>query len=214
MVKKMILDVDGVLLNFIQAFEEVAHSMSKELGIDIKIAEDKYHLTGRLGITQEQENEIWKKFAETGKWANLNPLPGVIEAIDAINKAGWEVYIVTAIEPEFAEQRLSNLKHLGLVPKEIHCVGYGNDKQKIIDEIDPDVFVDDRLEHLHRAKKAYHLVWIQDSVEQFNLKEDSGVDVASVSLLDWTKNHMPQVIQELEDSAKNKVPLQRKLRFF
>ncbi len=213
MTKKIVLDVDGVLLNFIEAFEQVALSMEKELGTKIVIDPLKYSLQERLSINLEQENMVWAKFNKDGYWEKLNPLPGVIEAIDAINGAGFEIYIVTAIEEAFKDQRLLNLTKIGVSPKQIHCVGYGQDKGKFIKEIDPDVFVDDRLEHLHRAAVAYHLVWLQDDVSQHNLEEDRGVDVSVRSLKEWVDNHMPQVIKELDESAQQNIPLQRKLRF-
>lgn len=209
----MVLDVDGVLLDFIKAFENTAKSMEKELGQKITVDPTAYQLTKRLGITQEQEDKIWTRFAESGQWEKLTPLPGVIEAIDAINKAGFDIYVVTAIEEIFKNQRLVNLTHIGVSPKEIYCVGYGKDKGEIIAGIQPDVFIDDRLEHLHNASVAYHLVWLQDDVEQHNVKEDAGVDVSVRSLKEWVDNHMPAVLEELNAAQKNNEPLQRKLRF-
>lgn len=212
--KKIVLDVDGVLLNFIDAFDQVAHTLKDEFGKELELNKNLYHLTHRLGITQEQENIVWKKFAEIGMWENLDPLPGVIDAVKKIKDADFDIYIVTAIDEKNKEARMKNLEKIGVIPKEIHCVGYGQNKIDIINKINPDVFIDDRLEHLHNAECAYHLVWIEDDVVQHNHKDDRGVDVAVTSLKEWTDKHMPEVVAKLDEANETKIPLQRNLRFF
>lgn len=211
--KKIVLDVDGVLLNFIDAFEEVAHTLKDDFGKELQINKNLYHLNHRLGITLEQENRVWQKFEELNMWEKLNPLPGVIQAIESINKAGFDIYIVTAIEEKYMESRLKNLREIGVIPKEIYCVGYNNSKKEIVDRIKPDVFVDDRLDHLHNASSPFQLVWLQDEVEQHNIQEDKGVDYVVSSLKEWTDNYMHELVEKLEESMETKIPLQRSLRF-
>lgn len=210
---KLVLDVDGVLLNFIEAFEQVAISMQDEFGKNIVVKPNLYNLTDRLGITLEEEKRVWERFAANGTWANLNPLPGVEESIKKINEANFDIYIVTAIEDLFKEERLINLSKIGISPSEIHCVGYGNSKVDYINQIKPDVFIDDRLEHLHKANVAYQLVWLRDGVEQHGLVEDQGVHVAVDSLKEWVDNHMENVLNKLNEAKKNNLPLQRELKF-
>lgn len=210
---KLVLDVDGVLLNFIEAFEQVAIAMQDEFGKKIEVKPHLYNLTDRLGITAEEEKKVWTRFAENGTWANLNPLPGVEESIKKINEANFDIYIVTAIEDLFKEERLINLGKIGISPSEIHCVGYGNSKVEYINQIKPDVFIDDRLEHLHKANVTYHLVWLKDGVEQHGLVEDEGVHVAVDSLKEWVDNHMQNVLNKLDEAKKNNAPLQRELKF-
>lgn len=210
---KIVLDVDGVLLNFVDAFEQVALSMEQELNTKIVVNRTLYNLADRLGVTAEQEKLIWDRFAKNGTWENLNPLPGVVDAIEKINNANFEIHIVTAIEDFYKEQRLLNLSKIGVDPSAIHCVGYGNSKTQYINEIAPDVFIDDRLEHLHKAPITFHLVWLKDEVEQHGMVEDAGVHVAVNSLQEWVENYMPAVVDKLNIAKNTNTPLQRELKF-
>lgn len=208
--KKIILDVDGVLLNFIERFTEVVQETVKR---ELIINEVEYNLTKRFGITEKEEELVWQNFAKTGSWEKLEPLHGVIEAVNKINALNYDVYIVTAIEGLFVEQRRANLENIGLNPVEIYCAGYNKSKKDFFELINPDIIVDDRLENLHVAPECFHLVWIQDKVEQHNIKEDGRVDVSVSSLKEWVDNHLPEVDKELENYYNKNKPLQRKLRF-
>lgn len=210
MTKKIVLDVDGVLLNFIDKFKEVAEqTLKRKLLSD----DNKYTLTERFYITKEEEKQIWKNFSKFNCWESLDPLPGVIEAIQKINELGFDIYIVTAIDDEFKEQRLKNLAKIGVIPKEIHCVGASiAKKDDTILKIKPDIFVDDRLEHLHLVQEVYHLVWVKDDLEQHNVKEHSRVDLAVSSLKHWVDDFLPEINQQL-DEYHTGLPIQKKLRF-
>ena len=210
---KLVLDVDGVLLNFIEAFEQVALSLEDQFKNKLNINENLYDLAERLGISREEEQIVWDKFSHSGTWGNLNPLPGVEESIKKIHDANCEIYIVTAIDEIHKEARLLNLLKIGISPKEIHCVGHGKAKTEYINSINPDIFIDDRLEHLHNAPSVYHLVWLQDGVEQKNLIEDQGVHVSVNSLKEWVDHHMDNVLEKLDKAKKKNMPLQRELKF-
>jgi hypothetical protein len=208
--KKIILDVDGVLLNFIERFTEVVLDTVKR---ELTINDVEYNLTKRFGISEQEEQLVWQRFADSGSWEKLEPLAGVIESVKKINALDYDVYIVTAIEGLFVEQRRANLEKIGLNPIEIYCAGYNKSKQDYFELINPDIIVDDRLENLHVAPECFHLVWIKDQVEQHNLKEDGRVDVSVSSLKEWVDNHLPEVDKELESYYNKNKPLQRKLRF-
>lgn len=208
--KKIILDVDGVLLNFIEKFSEVVQETVQR---PLVINEFEYNLSKRFGISEEEEILVWQRFADAGCWEKLNPLQGVIEAVQKINALDYDVYIVTAIDGLFVEQRRTNLEKIGLNPVEIYCAGYNKSKLDFFNIIQPDIIVDDRLENLHVAPDCFHLVWIQDQVEQHNIKEDGRVDISVSSLKEWVDNILPEVDKELENYYNKNKPLQRKLRF-
>lgn len=208
--KKIILDVDGVLLNFIEKFTEVVQEVVQR---PLLINEFEYNLSKRFSITEQEETTVWQRFADTGCWEKLNPLQGVIEAVKKINALDYDVYIVTAIDGLFVEQRRANLEKIGLTPVEIYCAGYNKSKLDFFNIIQPDIIVDDRLENLHVAPDCFHLVWIKDQVEQHNLKDDGRVDISVSSLKEWVDNYLPEVDKELENYYNKNKPLQRKLRF-
>jgi FMN phosphatase YigB (HAD superfamily) len=211
--KVIALDVDGVLLDFMPAFDKAAEAL---LGKRIKIHKDEhslnhYHLKDRIQSTQEDVDAVLQYMIDTGVYANLQPLPGAREALDAIKAEGFKIVLVTAL-PEAAKlSRLLNLKnYLDFEPDEIHCVGMGMTKGEKLKEIQPDVFIDDRIDYLASGASIYHLAWVDQKESQKD--KHSMVDVHVHSLLEWTQIHMPRVVKKLERFYEEKMPLQMDLK--
>ena len=211
--KVIALDVDGVLLDFMPAFEKAAEEV---FGRKMDIHKDEYkmdyyHLSKRINTSEEEVAKVLNYMIETGVYANLKPLPGAIEAVKAIQEAGFKIAIVTALPEAAKESRLLNLKnYLGLVPDEIHCVGMGMSKGDKLREINPDVFIDDRIDYLASAPFIYHLAWVDQKEAQKD--KYSMVDVHVHSLLEWTEKHMPRVAKKLNRFYEEHRPVQIDLK--
>lgn len=209
--KKIILDIDGVLLNFLGGITSFAEEY---LGRKIIIHGKYFDLEHRFGLPKEKIDEIWDAFGESGGWGNLKPFPGAKEAVKEIIDAGFTPYVVTGIKEKYREQRLINLERdLDFIPHQIYCTGDGKaPKDKLIETINPDVFIDDNLLHLHKVHGVFHLGWIDHSEEQFPEKE-KGVDSSAHSIKDWVDRHLAQVSQEVNEYHHENKWVQRKLRF-
>lgn len=192
--KKLVLDVDGVLLDFGKTYIEVAQELYGNKLVPNLL---KYDLHDLLQITKEENDKVWDYFSQKDSFSNLSPYPGVIESIKRINQDNLEVYIVTAIDKCYESARLNNLKKIGLIPKEIYCVG-GNhsSKRDVILEINPDAFVDDRLDNLFNSIEVKHKVWVDQGhtqrIERFN-----DISVVVTSLYDWVNS------SHYQDNLKN-----------
>lgn len=190
--RKIVLDTDGVILDFAKHYISFAEKL---LGKKLNHNNSKYPLKDLLQVSDKEADYVWDQFNKTNQWEKIPPLPNIEKAIEIIKHYGLEVYIVTSIDKEHQFSRQRNLHSIGLMPKEIICVGANHGhKNKIITEINPIAFVDDRLDHLHRSQDIEHLVWIDQKQEQ--IIEFSSYHAKVDSLYEWTLNFLPGIIEE------------------
>lgn len=190
--KKIVLDTDGVILDFGKYYVNFAE---KVLGKKLNHNNSKYPLRDLLQVSEKEANYVWEQFNKTNQWEKIPPFPDIEKAIEIIKHYGLEVYIVTSIDKEHGLARQKSLNSIGLFPKEIICVGSNHGhKNKIITEIKPIAFVDDRLDHLHRSQDVEHLVWIDQKQEQ--IIEFSNYHAKVDSLYEWTLNFLPGIINK------------------
>lgn len=212
--KKIALDVDGVLLAFMPEFDKAAAAY---LGRSViaQVNEDKmtyYNLAKRVSATEQEVAEILEYMQTERIYANLPALDGASEAVQMIKEAGYEIYVVTALPEAAKEMRLENLLNaIGLVPDGIYCVGMGQSKKDALHDLKPDVFIDDRVDYLACAPQTtYHLALIDQKEEQGN--KHFGYDAHVHSLREWVEHHLPRVTKKLNRHYAEELPLQLDLR--
>lgn len=194
---KIVLDTDGVILDFGSNYVNFAEKLlGKKLNHNIS----KYPLQDLLQVNEKEADYVWEKFNSLNEWERIPPFEEVEKAIEIINDFKLEVYIVTSIDKEHMFARKKSLNSIGLYPKEIICVGANHGhKNKVITEINPIAFVDDRLDHLHRSQDVQHLVWIDQKQEQIIEFNDYHARVES--LYQWTSDFLPAIMNK--KSLKN-----------
>lgn len=203
--RKIVLDTDGVILDFGKNYINFAE---KILGRKLNHNISKYPLHDLLQISEKEATYVWEKFNSMNEWEKIPPLQDVEKAIEVIKDYKLEVYIVTSIDDQFKHARQRNLNSIGLYPKEIICVGANHGhKNKIITEINPIAFADDRLDHLYRSKDVEHLVFIDQGQEQIIQFNDYHAKVES--LYQWTSDFLPAIINK--KSIKNDNNKKRKI---
>lgn len=196
---KIVLDTDGVILDFGTNYIRFAEKiLGRKLNHDIT----KYPLKDLLQTSEKEADYVWACFNKLNEWEKIPALPNIDKAIEIINEYKLEVYIVTSIDKEHQKSRERNLNNIGLFPKEIICVGANHGhKDKVITEINPIAFADDRLDHLHRSQNIEHLVWIdqkQDQIIDFN-NYHAKVD----SLYQWTLDFLPDIMNKKSFKNEN-----------
>ena len=211
--KKIVLDVDGVLLSFMPAYDEAAKIV---LNRKITVRQDEfkmdhYHLAKRIDGTDTDVANILEYMQTSKMYEKLKPLDGVREALDKIIAAGFHITVVTALPEHAKTMRLKNLKDvLDFVPNEIYCVGMGQSKEEALRKINPDVFIDDRIDYLVSAPFVHHLVWCDQKESQ--KEKDLQVNVHVHSLKEWVDLHMPKVVEELDNHYSKESPLQYEIK--
>ena len=87
--KKIVLDVDGVLLNFMKSFDETAKSFlpRKVEFFKDEYKQDYYHLSKRIGGSEKEADEILEYMQDASVYERLLPLDGAKEAVKKIKEA-------------------------------------------------------------------------------------------------------------------------------
>ena len=136
-------DVDGVILDYNQGFidftrkEKIPYSYNPEI----------YGVISNFPDNQKVRDQFY-----SGKY--LSQLKYYDDSLEILNLLAnkHELHIVSALEPELQKKRVENLKMLNY--KTLQCVGDERKEETIVEEIQPDVMIEDRpelIEAFHRA---------------------------------------------------------------
>lgn len=178
---RLAFDCDGVLLNFDHGFGQVA---SDALGRPVIKQNNAYELHLRYQLTETEMARVWSALDDHPQgWAGMNPLQGAREAVAYFKAKGFEIHVVTGIEPRLSETRVANLLAHSMPIDGIVCVGNGKaSKAEHLRSLGPVMFVDDRLFLLKEAPFVPHRVWVDHQDDQHgHLLEDPIVQVSSLA---------------------------------
>ncbi len=161
--RRIALDVDGVMVDFLPGFEK---AFEKVLGRPAIRVRNAWALEDAYNATSEEIEAVWQGIADMHIYRELAPLPGAIDALHLLQEEGYELHAVTAIQHRFEADRRDNLRALGFRSSFIHPVG-DLPKTPVLRQIQPLWFADDQVKHLHAAPFVPHRVWIHSTDEQF-----------------------------------------------
>ena len=148
--KRIILDCDGVLLDWAYAFDVwmVEHGYSK-----ISNTNQYYDQTRRYGISQVEAVSQIKRFNESGCVGFIPAFRDSVEYVTKLSELGWKFEVISCLDKDKYAQKLrqKNLLHLfGDVFDFIDCA------------LDFTVGKEQYLLDRYKGKNYY---WIEDSVD-------------------------------------------------
>ncbi|WP_051690733.1 HAD family hydrolase [Acidithiobacillus thiooxidans] len=115
----VVLDVDGVLLNFEQAWKQCAEETLQHAVIR---KENTWDLATRFGLSSENVRQVWDAFHADGWFGRIDPYPYAWELVGALKAMGCEVFAITNVDPAFFRERALTLGDL--IPEKIcNCLG-------------------------------------------------------------------------------------------
>ena len=132
---KICSDVDGVILNYIQGFID----FTKEENISYNYNPSLYGVISNF----PNNDAIYKKFHSGDFLRKLKFYDNSLDILNLLAKK-HELHLVSALEPEQLKKREENLSSLNY--SSLQCVGDFLKEQIIIEEIKPDVMIEDRPE--------------------------------------------------------------------
>lgn len=158
--KKIIVDCDGVLLDWAYAFDV----WMGEHGYKRIPDTDKYYNQSlRYGITDDESYRQIKKFNESGCVGFIPAFKDSVEYVTKLNRMGWRFEVISCLDKDKYAQRLreKNLRHIfGDVFDFIDCaLDFTKGKEQ---------YLLDRYEG-----KSYY--WIEDSVNHAKSGENVGL---------------------------------------
>lgn len=183
----IVLDVDGVILDFDKSFSIVAGRIFNNNREPLKQFSNSYNMNKRYNLSKEDVALVWKELEieDNDGWDSMPLVTGADIAFKNLQSYGFKIHLITGIDDKFKEKRLCNLSKYGLTPDKIVCVGVGAPKIHELINSKPISFVDDRLQFLHEANIVPNRIWIDRNDEQngYILHEDI---VYAKSLLSWS----------------------------
>ena len=140
---KICSDVDGVILNYTQGFID----FTKKEKIPY------YHNPELYGVISNfPDNQKVREQFYSGKYlSKLNFYQNSLEILNLL-ASNHELHLVSALEPKQSKKRAENLKMLNYAS--LQCVGDDRKEEVVIEEIQPEVMIEDRPELIvafHRA---------------------------------------------------------------
>lgn len=192
--KKIVLDCDGVILDYNHTWGNVLSMFLKQ---EVKPKNLAYHAHNVFDYHMS-DNEIEKfhqLFHEHG-WIQMQALEGALEAISIFSKKNFTIDIVTSIPQEAHLHRKSNLENLGIIFSSLHTVGFNhtiNPKKDIVNQLKPLFFVDDLLQNFEGIEKSTACILIDipgsdNPNHTYANKNDLNIHSTYLSLLDFAKS--------------------------
>lgn len=160
MKREVLLDVDGVLLDWFSRFPYFL----KEKGLDHEhairmFANNQFSSLEELtGLPTEQATELSIEYQRSKYMKYLSPYKDALQVVNLL-KHKYNFIAVTAVldDPLTLQYRTENLEfwYPGAFSK-VHCVGINQSKFEVLSKYDRTVFVDDSPGHIIEAKNAGH----------------------------------------------------------
>lgn len=198
---KICLDVDGVILNFMQS---VSAFIEQEYNTKSKIAFscNQYRLYDRFDedfIVNLGFDNIKKHFEKAGHWAFLEPMPEIDLIHDLLKNPSFEISFLTSIPVHLHSDRLKNLRAIlgsSIQEHQLVCVPLGESKKPYFDKIKPDFFVEDNLHNIRDCAADHKNYWINLQETHY---DKSCLD--TISLIEV--NNLNEAIQDIKMTLEN-----------
>lgn len=147
---KIGFDIDGTITTPDNLIPLIQNKYNKDFKYEDLI---EYEVNKVLGISREDMLEFFKDNHD-GIILNPNMMEGSVNLINKLIKDGNEVHILTARHETTKKDTLIWLKREGILVEDsnIHFLGSHN-KEKLIKDLDLDVYIDDRMETLLEVNK-------------------------------------------------------------
>jgi hypothetical protein len=184
--KNIVLDVDGVVLNFYESFTKFLDEKN------IKYDSSEWHLISKSnGLSRQEEMDLIYNFWSSSYFSNLYVMPGFFEKLKVIRDLGYRVvYSTTLTSIPAIENRLTNLRNLGLLEDIGAIIKFeftAYDKAETVKLANAAYFIDDKPKNIHVVRErcpGTEVIW-------FNLR----------GMQDWTSmfGNKPKTISSWDE---------------
>lgn len=127
--KVILVDADGVLVNWIDGF----HDWMKTNGYELKDRSN-YDIAEGYGISGQDAGRLAQEYCDSDVIQKLKPMKDSLEYVQKFKDEGYKFYCITSISDDVASKcrRITNLCKLfgGDAFLGIECLGCGADKDK------------------------------------------------------------------------------------
>lgn len=176
----VVLDADGVLLDYHQAYKEAWFQAFGEKLEEVNA--NAYSPVQRWGARQLQLPDEFHRLERAMSddfWLHMQAMDGAAHACQRLYNAGFELICVSALPHKYQYHRYENLQKLGIPIKSVYAtgsewrIGKTSPKAVIVNQIKPVVFVDDFAPFLRGVDNEIHKALIMGGSDNSpNVGED------------------------------------------
>ncbi len=156
----IVLDADFVIFDYRHAYSMAWKALHGE---ELTLVDPRlYNCSKAYGIeweSSEAEEAFRSSFGED-IWLSMLLMPDAKEALERLVSAGYELVIVSAMNPTFAHARKKCCERLGLPINKVFATGKApegiNPKKTLLNELRPVAFVDDLLVNFKDIQPTIH----------------------------------------------------------
>jgi phosphoglycolate phosphatase-like HAD superfamily hydrolase len=165
MIKPVLLDVDGVLLDYSEALHRFWAAHCPHIGQPDHLDEHVFELTGRYKISREEANQLLWDFHHHAMFADMNPLPGAQKAVAKLAEFHPLVCITACgSDPDTQLMRRENLlKVFGDVFDNVYCTDTFAEKSQYLNQYDTGYWVEDHIKNALLGLDAGHTCFLIDA---------------------------------------------------
>jgi phosphoglycolate phosphatase-like HAD superfamily hydrolase len=154
------LDADGVLLDYNLAY---AGAWERAFGVRPHERDPLAYWAMDRWAVERLDGERLQRLRtcfDDSFWSSVPAIETALPACHALNDAGYELVCVSAVEAQFADARLRNLRALGFPIERVIATGDAAEgrspKADALIELQPRAFVDDYLPYLAGVPASVH----------------------------------------------------------
>jgi hypothetical protein len=206
---RIVFDVDGVLLNFLQTISNYIES-NYALKSSIPYATSQWSLVKRFEEAEIDKfgfNNIKLEFEKAGLWKSLEPMPEIDLMKEIIHNPMFEVFFVTSIPPHLHADRKDNLEALlktKINDSNLVCLEPGVSKKPTIEALNPDYFIEDSFKNLQdcHIDKAHTSLWIDLNEDFYDMSRAHEYDFVTVKTLNEALKYIRAQTYGLHDKTE------------
>ena len=154
------LDADGVLLDYNRAY---AKAWERAFG-EVPVLRDPeaYWAIDRWGLERLEGERLERLRAsfDVQYWSSIPAIDGAVDACRRLVSAGYDLVCVSALQPQFADARLANLRAHGFPIDHVFATSSATDgrspKAASLEQLRPLAFVDDYLPYFKGVPQDMH----------------------------------------------------------
>lgn len=155
-------DADQVFLDIYPTWKSFAENI---LGRELFDMNDSFSFIERYNISKREFFKVSVMFNDSNQWEHIKPIQSGVDALNMVLDMGHEVHIITSVPEEVKEKRGKQFSRLfgrhynKTLFMHVSKSNYNNfcslpTKQKLLSDLCPIFYADDRWPHCGEAKNA------------------------------------------------------------
>jgi hypothetical protein len=180
---QLLLDVDGVLLDWVHGLTQFIQLHVPDVQINLAPPEPGVYLHDHLGIRSAKLERIIDQFHVHDAFGELNALPGTIQALNILAPF-CDISCITACGTHARTQELRRknlLHHFGDIFDHIHCTDTFDEKDAYLSQYVPGFWVEDHASNALLGLTHAHTCFLMETPFNTHMSDPDLIPVQNMA---------------------------------